>query len=143
MKRMPELRGLTNEHHRALVFAKKAKRAVDEGGPAPARLWREAGQYFREELDRHFDNEEVYLGRPLEAIGGQRPLAERLYREHRALRAFFQPGAGRSPDELLRFAELLVAHVRFEERELFEAAQEHLAPEVLAGLDRIYRPEGG
>ncbi len=139
MKRAPALRGLSNEHHRALVFARRARRAGSEGQPSVAEVWCEAERLFEDELERHFDDEEIHIGRPLEARYGPHPLVQQLYDEHRVLRSFFEPGAGRSREDLHRFAERLIAHVRFEERELFEAAQRLLDSGDLAGLERAHR----
>ncbi len=49
-------------------------------------------------------------------------------------RATALPGACRSGEDLLRFAEMLERHIRFEERVLFEAAQALFTGEELQAL---------
>ncbi|EXI84561.1 MAG: hypothetical protein AW11_03799 [Candidatus Accumulibacter regalis] len=72
-------------------------------------------------LEPHFRSEESGLLPAM--LAGEEALVARTLREHAELRAL----VGRLPDAdattLLSFADLLSAHVRFEERELFAAAQ--------------------
>jgi hypothetical protein len=68
---------------------------------------------------------------PALRAAGETGLVERTLREHRRLRALI---ADDGPEGLAPFADLLAAHIRFEEQELFERAQGVLAPDVLAAL---------
>ena len=86
--------------------------------------------YYSNELEKHFQIEESHIGIHLEALD-KTGLTEQLYKEHKDLRDFFKPGASRSAANLAAFAKLLEQHVRFEERELFNVAQESLSPEAL------------
>jgi len=134
MKRAPELRDLSEDHHYGLVLALKAKRAgAGEGDLSSADVWTEVEARFRAELEPHFQIEESLIAPPLETQGESR-LAKQLYEEHEALRQFLAPGSERATDDLRRFGELLEKHIRFEERELFEAAQNSLSPEVLQAV---------
>ncbi len=54
--------------------------------------------------------------------------------EHRVLRTAAAVLTSLRPEQLVAFGELLQAHVRFDERELFKVAQQRLAPAALAGL---------
>ena len=131
MKRSPELRDLSEDHHHGLVLARKAKRAGSrEGDLSVSEVWAEAEARFRAELDPHFGIEEAFIGAALERLG-ETKLAGRLYEEHASLRKFFVPEAGRGPADLSRFGELLEKHIRFEERELFAVAQRVLPPGAL------------
>jgi hemerythrin-like domain-containing protein len=58
--------------------------------------------------------------------------------EHRALQRLVRELEIPDGEILLRFADLLTAHVRFEERELFENAERLLGREILA---RVLRHE--
>jgi len=134
MKRALELRGLSDDHHRGLVLARKAKQAAEgEGDLSASEAWSEIESQFAAELAPHFLIEETFLAPQLEAAGAG-VLTRRLYDEHRALRACVRPGGGRAPEDLARFGELLEDHIRFEERELFEAAQKLLTHEALAAV---------
>ena len=63
---------------------------------------------------------------------GETVLAERTLREHSSLRRLINEN---HTDNLAAFSELLTAHIRFEEKELFETAQKRLPPVILAKLD--------
>jgi hemerythrin-like domain-containing protein len=55
------------------------------------------------------------------------------------IRDLCRPGQARGYEELKAFGELLKAHIRFEERELFEAAQEKLSEEQLQKVEAACR----
>lgn len=97
--------------------------AVDSGSDEEiGRLAQRVTELFERELEPHFQAEERDI-LPLLVAAGELALVERTLAEHVILRDL--AGQLRSPDAatLARFAELLLAHVRFEERELFESAQ--------------------
>jgi hemerythrin-like domain-containing protein len=132
MRRSAALRGLSSDHHAGLVLARRARNAAGAGAQAQAAAWRDVTERFRTELEPHFEVEEREL-LPALRSAGETALVVRTSAEHRALRAFVHAG---DPANLLPFAEALEAHIRFEETQLFEVAQQVLAPEVLAGLER-------
>jgi len=123
MKRSLALIQLSREHQHALALALAAKRAAvsgsaDEVTAMAARL----RATMAGELETHFRCEESNL-LPLLAAAGHSGLVSRTLAEHRLLRqsaALIGPQRGR----VLAFAELLQAHVRFEERELFQVCEE-------------------
>jgi len=129
MKRAQELKALSRDHHQGLVLAKRAMEAAQEYKPAKM-VWAEVTMHFSEVLEPHFQIEEKTLVEPLRAAG-ETSLVDRLETEHAQWRDFFQPGQTRGYEELKAFGELLQAHIRFEERELFEVAQEKLSQEQL------------
>ncbi|MFZ2855644.1 MAG: hemerythrin domain-containing protein [Rhodocyclaceae bacterium] len=123
MKRHPQLQDLSREHHTALQLALRAKRAALSGDPAQVAASAAACvAAFAAELDPHFLVEERSL-LPMLSQSGETALVRRTEHEHGELRDLIgqlrQPAAA----SLLRFAELLTAHVRFEERELFETLE--------------------
>ena len=132
MKRVPELRDLSEDHHHGLVLARKAMKAG--GGEewfSASDVWAEVEAKFKTELEPHFQIEESLIGTTLETLG-ESQLARKLFDEHEALREFLIPGGGRTPADLRRFGELLEKHIRFEERELFEVAQNTLNRDELS-----------
>jgi hypothetical protein len=134
VKRSPALRDLSDEHHGALVLALRARRAAASGDPAAvAEAWAHAERVFPAELEPHFAIEERWLAPPLAAAGGD-ALAARLRSDHAALRAALAAGAPRGGEALAAFAERLSEHVRFEERELFPAAERTLPEAALAAI---------
>ncbi|MEY6432171.1 methyltransferase domain-containing protein [Thioalkalicoccus limnaeus] len=129
MKRCSALRRLSVDHHRGLVIALRARRAQDA-----VAAWHELGQRFADELEPHFALEEAGVLPALEAAGETR-LVERICDEHGAMRALIAQGG---PDDLLTFADLLEAHIRFEEASLFAAAQQILPTAVLDELQALH-----
>lgn len=139
MKRSNELRDLSSDHHRGLALARMARRSASgRGDPPTAEAWMEIVETFRVELEPHFRVEESALAPALEARG-EPAMVRRLLEEHAVLRAFVSPGAGRTSADLANFGELLERHIRFEERELFEAAQRLLSAEELAVVAKASR----
>ncbi len=123
MKRHPDLLQLSREHYGALKLARDARRAAASGDASEiAALAQRVVQVFPVELDPHFCVEEQGILLLL-AQAGQHELVARTLADHAELRRLVQALATPDADSLLRFADLLGAHVRFEEREVFEAAQ--------------------
>ena len=123
MKRHPDLLQLSREHHGALKLARDARRAAASGDASEmAALAQRVAQVFPVELDPHFCIEEQGILLLL-AQAGQHALVARTLAEHAELRRLAQALATPDANSLLRFGDLLGAHVRFEEREVFEAAQ--------------------
>lgn len=137
MKRSPQLRDLSADHHHGLALARRVRRASDSAEALGA-AWAEVEATFAAELEPHFVIEETMLAPALEARG-EVALAKRLHEEHAALRAFLAPGADRSHARLQRFGELLEQHIRFEEREFFEVAQAVLDADVLRAVEEESR----
>ena len=126
MKRHPDLLQLSREHHGALKLARDARRAAASGDASEmAALAQRVVQVFPVELDPHFCVEEQGILLLL-AQAGQHELVARTLADHAELRRLVQALATPDADSLLRFADLLGAHVRFEEREVFEVAQASL-----------------
>ena len=122
MKRSPALRALSSKHHTGLVLARRT--ALATGGNGIADAWDEVVQRFEKELEPHFRQEETWL-LPALAEAGETALVERTLDEHARLRALIYDST-HDAETLQAFAELLQAHIRFEERELFVTAQDRL-----------------
>ena len=130
MKRHPALRQLSSDHHTGLVLARKARQAARGTVHDQRYAWTTLVARFRTELEPHFRVEEAGLLMAL-SRAGETALVERTLTEHEEMRSLV---AQDRPENLARFAELLTAHIRFEERELFARAQELLGPEQLSEL---------
>lgn len=141
MKRSPELRDLSEDHHYGLVLARKAMRAaVGEGALSLEEAWTMVEEKFADELEPHFQVEERALV-PLLEQHGEEKLTERLRVEHAALRRFLAPGQARTAEELEGFGKLLEKHIRFEEREVFVFAQAKLSKEELSTVRQARRSD--
>lgn len=127
MKRHQKLQDLSREHYSALKLALQAKRAAASGDPAQIETAAAACVAdFESALDPHFVIEENTL-LPMLTGTGEAELVRRILQDHAALRLLATQL--RLPDaaKLLGFAELLTAHIRFEERDIFPAVEAHLS----------------
>ena len=131
MKRHPSLRSLSSEHHSGLVLARRARKAADQDTSIQAATWKAIQLAFQSELEPHFQREEQGL-LPVLRTAGEVELVNRTLHEHRSMRLLVLED---NPDKLASFAELLRAHIRFEEKELFETAQRVLGSNVLKDLE--------
>lgn len=130
MKRHPDLQRLSSEHHRALVIAQRLVNARAATGP-DAELLQQAAQFVADDLEPHFRWEEEAL-LPALAAAGEQELVTQTLAEHAELRALAVRLEERSAQ--VRFGELLKQHVRFEERMLFETAQDRLGADALKAI---------
>ncbi|HLO62374.1 MAG TPA: hemerythrin domain-containing protein [Azonexus sp.] len=131
MKRHAALLQHSREHHHGLKLARLARFAADSGSPeAVAEAAHTIGEQFASRLEPHFQEEEKGLLVELAAIG-QDAFVQRTLAEHGQLRELNARLAVDPQDvtAMSSFATLLHDHVRFEERELFETAQELLYPD--------------
>jgi hemerythrin-like domain-containing protein len=133
MRRHPALRSLSSDHHVGLVIARRARKTANEGARAQEAAWEVVKSRFFTEVEGHFRHEEQGL-LPMLRTAGEVTLVQRTLSEHRTLRTLI---ADDRPENLSVFAELLAAHVRFEESELFETAQRLLGLDALAQLEQV------
>lgn len=132
MKRHPSLQPLSDDHHRALVLARRLRRFSSEADSvALEALSREVRNQFEAELDPHFCVEERWLLPALEREGAQ-DLAAQTARDHVRLRTLVF-GAW-TPGTVQELGMLLEKHVRFEERVVFPEAEALLSEAELASV---------
>ncbi|MDY0013625.1 MAG: hemerythrin domain-containing protein [Rhodocyclaceae bacterium] len=124
MKRSAALVALSREHHGALSLALHARRASQVGGEQVAAQAARVVAAWRAELKPHFDEEERWL-LPALARFGEHQLVARTLADHTELTRLVACLAKPDGATLAAFAEALTQHVRFEERELFPAAERH------------------
>ena len=130
MQRHQAFRRLSSDHHAGLVLARRARDAAKGNQQHQADMWQTVVSQFRSEMEPHFQLEESGL-LPAVARAGETGLVERTLREHTALRQLVTENLAKN---LAQFAELLTAHIRFEEKELFETAQRLLDQDTLEVL---------
>jgi|SRR5690625_118326 len=133
MYRDPRLRGLSSDHHQALVLAVMLKKAAKSGNEATLKAAaQELAERFERELDPHFIVEEEVLLPALRARGASEyDLIERTEVDHAWLREGAAKAAAGETEHLGVYGERLSDHVRFEEKELFERCQNILPDAVL------------
>ena len=117
MKRSLALQPLSREHHTALSLAKACARAASSCDEELInKTCRRIIQAFSTELEPHFLIEEQSL---LILMHDAEPLRQRTLADHQQLRELLNGLQQNNAEALGCFGELLYAHVRFEERELF------------------------
>ena len=127
---------LSHQHQSVLALCVR----IDRAQPIPEKdilAWqKEIERYFDQEIKIHFAVEEGVLFPAAREFSELVPLVEELVNDHAALReSFTQAGErGMSAERLPVFAQQLSAHIRKEERLLFERMQQLMKPEELASL---------
>ncbi|HUO56925.1 MAG TPA: hemerythrin domain-containing protein [bacterium] len=121
MKREKFLWPLTQGHHRGLVAARNIRdritRLSTENRKAEmAELRKEVEDFWQGELKAHFEAEEEMLQIFSKRAGSPDTDTARILREHQVMRHLLKKGF---KEDLFRFAEILTAHIRFEEDVLF------------------------
>jgi hemerythrin-like domain-containing protein len=137
VKRDPALVSLSHDHHHALFLAQALRRAEETTVSSTRRavldFWRDHGR-------EHFRVEEEILFPAFAGHGDPHdPLLARALCEHAVIRHWIDTltdDAARPlrPERLHELGELLAAHVRLEERELFPLIEATLPAPVLAAL---------
>ena len=118
MKRDERLQGLSSDHHQALVLARNTNEELTSGKASAATVARVRATF--EAFAPHFATEEEEL-LPALRRAGESALVERTLSDHAAFRAHLAAAEAGDLSRLQAFADLLVAHVRFEENELYPA----------------------
>lgn len=151
-RRHDSLIPLTHDHHHALHNLRLLRTAADASGAERADAARAFVAFFEAHSIVHFREEEEAIF-PLVIRHPQAPREgiERILVEHVQLHALVGDlrrqvaDADVSPDTMRELADLLRAHIRFEEDELFPAiervAGDDLGGVVLAQRDRT-KPDG-
>lgn len=136
MLRDKSLIPLSHQHQRALALCVRIDRAQ------PIRIvdleaWQaEIEQEFEQEIKIHFAAEEQVLFPAARRFSQLLPLADELIGDHERLREMFTEAAHRrmSTESLPAFAQELAAHIRKEERQLFQGLQELMSASELSAL---------
>jgi hemerythrin-like domain-containing protein len=154
MKRAPELRDLSDHHHRGLVQARRLRKAAtgDEANP-PEGTAEAFLEFWQEGTTAHFREEEEVLlpvlARYTEDLLGRDSVVEMLL-QHARIRGLVMglsdevKVGGVRPQTLGSIGELLEAHIRLEEREVFPTIEEALPEEALREVSaRLEAKRGG
>jgi hemerythrin-like domain-containing protein len=136
MLRDKSLIPLSHQHQRALALCVR----IDRAQPIPAadlESWQaEIDLHFEQEIKVHFSAEEQVLFPAARQFLGLATLVDELIADHAALRRSFSQAKARtmSGESLPAFAQQLSAHIRKEERQLFERLQQLMNPKDLSAL---------
>ena len=138
MLRDKNLIPLSRQHQHVLALCVRIDRASPIGDADLAAWQAEVVQLFQSEITFHFAAEELVLFPAARRFPELIPLVEELLSDHAALRESFAKAEGRkmSAPDLRAFGQRMSAHIRKEERLLFERMQELMNREELALLGR-------
>lgn len=134
LKRHAALQPLSRQHHFGLLFSWKLRKGFAKDIEI-SRLQRYAKWFFETEIEPHFDDEEKYVFSIMES-GNE--LVERALKEHRRIKRLFNDTED-PLKSLHQLEEELDAHIRFEERILFNVVQNVATEEQLAKIAEIHQ----
>lgn len=136
-RRHESLIPLSREHHYALMLCLRIHRGLESRQNDPAWLRSKAEnavRFFAGDLTPHFQAEEEVLFPAMRHCAGTVELLRDLLAEHRDLERLAeglrQCEADLLVERLRAFADLLEAHIRREERELFPIFEQQVTPEA-------------
>jgi iron-sulfur cluster repair protein YtfE (RIC family) len=143
MKRTPELRTLSEDHHHGLVQARRLRKAAEgeETNSAEAAV-KGFLDFWQKETALHFRKEEEVLLPIMARYGGdlsREPLVE-MIQDHAHIRGLVMQlsdetmGGNVRPETLHEIGERLEAHIRLEERVVFPLIEESLSEAALTEL---------
>lgn len=139
MQRDRNLVPLSHQHQHALALCVQIERGLRSEHPDPQHWQQEIARLFESEIRYHFEAEEKVLFHFAQRAPSLRDLVDELRIEHVSLRQYAAGAAAArlTVPELQLFGASLAAHVRKEERQLFEGIQEFFSAEDLtrAGAD--------
>src|SRR5438067_7312373 len=143
MLRDPALHTLSRQHQHALALCVRIQRGFAPAGTvrdaAPAEVAEfeaEVAQIFEVEVRYHFANEEELIFPLAQRYAELQTLVAELLREHAALRVAVQTAAEHrlGAAGLVELATQLAAHIRKEERQLFEEMQRLVPADEMRAL---------
>ena len=136
MLRDKNLIPLSRQHQHALALCVRIDRATAAGSAELADWQAEIQQLVEQEIEIHFAAEERHVFPAAECFEELRSIVEELKAQHQTLREDFRRAAARTltDDDLKRLATALSAHIRKEERELFEGMQRKMTAADLEAM---------
>ncbi len=143
MKRAPELRKLSEDHHHGLVNARRLKKAAEgEEERATEKTAREFLDFWQKDTSLHFREEEEVLLPVMARYGGDvaHESLVKMLEEHAKLRGLAMRlsdevvGGNVRLETLREIGEQLEAHIRLEERVVFPLVEDSLPDAALTEL---------
>ncbi len=133
IKRHKALQPLSRQHHFGLLFSWKIRKGLSKN-IAVERLQEYTKWFYQKEIKPHFNDEEKYL---FPILDEDNELIVRALKEHGRLKSLFN--YEENPlKSLTQLEEELVAHIRFEERVLFNEIQKVATEAQLQKIDEIH-----
>ncbi|MGI8599790.1 MAG: hemerythrin domain-containing protein [Chitinophagaceae bacterium] len=134
LKRSNEIAPLSREHHEGLLLVWKIRKGITNGTSVKT-ISSYIKWFWENYLLNHFKKEETVL---IEYVPVENKHVKQMFEEHRVIVDKIAE-IENQPNEklLLEFSTLLEAHIRFEERVLFNEIEQILSAEQLEKLGEI------
>ena len=133
LKRHQSLQPISREHHHGLLLSFKIregmKRKVDS-----LRMKKYTDWFWENQLETHFGFKEEYM---FPILGMENELIIKAIEDHRRLKKLFLSEEN-IEETLVCIEEELVAHIRFEERVLFQEIQKVASQEQLQKIEEAH-----
>ena len=133
IKRHISLQPVSREHHHGLLLSWKIKEGFKRQ-IAMERIKRYTDWFWENHLLAHFEFEEKYL---FPILNKEDKMIKRVLREHRRLKRLFT-ATDKIEQNLSLIEEELIAHIRFEERILFQEIQTLASEEQLKMIEQVH-----
>ncbi len=136
MLRDPNLVPLSRQHQHALALCVRIQRA-SLSSVAELEQWQAEIELSQQiEIELHFQAEEQFIFPEARQFDSMRGVVDDLIAEHALLRQGFAKASAHAMNaaDLNHFAQQLTAHIRKEERQLFETMQKCMTVEQLARI---------
>lgn len=130
IKRITELQPLSRDHHHGLLLCWKIRTGLKKN-VAPERIKKYLDWFWLNHLKTHFEIEEQYV---FTILDNENELVKQALAEHRRLKRMFENGND-IYKSLSLIEEVLEAHIRFEERILFNEIQKVATNEQLKQIE--------
>ena len=122
----------SKDHHHGLLLGWKLRTGHKKGiGPLRMRMYSE--WFYETHLKPHFELEEKYL---FPVLGNQHELVIKALDQHREIHSIMKHPLDET--RLMQLADVLEAHIRFEERELFGQIQAAATEAQLAKIKEVH-----
>lgn len=153
MKRHPDLRKFSRDHHQGLIHARRLRKTAsgEEPGSAEDNV-RAFLEFWREETSVHFREEEEIL-LPVAArhgVGSDREPLSSMLAQHAGIRGLVLALGDElerghpEPRTMLRLGEALEEHIRLEEREAFPYLESEMPEHALSEVsERLEHSDSG
>tara|TARA_R100000935_G_C2769258_1_gene136967 strand:- start:114 stop:590 length:477 start_codon:yes stop_codon:yes gene_type:complete len=131
IKRHESLKHLSRDHHHGLLLCWKIREGLKKGID-PVRIKAYTRFFYEGQLVPHFEFEEKEV---FTLLDKNHPLIKQALKDHEVLSELFL--SEETLDSVLRDTEKqLEAHIRFEERVLFNEIQQNSTEEILAAVEK-------
>jgi len=133
LKRHKALQNLSREHHDSLVFVLRLQKGV--ANKSSIKEMEDYIQWYWEvHLKAHLEIEENHL---FPMLSKNEISVEKVYQEHEQIKKIIRQQP-KSKESITNLFQVLKAHIRFEERELFMLIQDKLSNQELAEFGLIH-----